>query len=132
MFLKNVKIMSTLVGGALFLSNQLVAQETAKELYDENCGTCHQADGGGVPFQQPELIDSIKVLGDKKELIKFVMEGTVNSPNMDSEWGNVMPAFDYLDSVEMSKILTYIRTSFGNNASPITEQDVEDVLKEQS
>lgn len=132
MSFKNLMITSTLVGGALFLSSSLVAQETAKDLYNENCGTCHQADGGGVPFQQPELIDSVKVLGDKKDLIKFVMEGTANSPNMDSEWGNVMPAFDYLDSSELSKILTYIRTSFGNNASPITQQDVEDVLKEQS
>lgn len=132
MSFKILKTASTLFGGALFLSSAVLAQETAKELYDENCGTCHQADGGGVPFQQPELIDSVKVLGDKKELIKFVMEGTADSPNMDSEWGNVMPAFDYLDSAELSKILTYIRTSFGNNASPVTVQEVEDVLKEQS
>lgn len=133
---RNIKIMSTLMVGALFTSvvtpfmalagDDAVAK--GKVVYDEYCSSCHQATGSGVPFQQPPLKGSAKVLGDKSALIKFLEVGTVNSVEF-SDWNNIMPAFDFLSAAEKANVLTYIRQAFENKASAVSEKDVVDALK---
>lgn len=100
------------------------AETAGARLYGEHCLTCHQADGYGVPFQQPALAESEVVLGESKALIQYVLAGTEFSEPGTSEWSNVMPGFPQLSDRELAAVLTYIRQSFGNAADAVSEHDV--------
>ena len=94
-------------------------------LYDEYCMTCHQADGYGVPFQQPPLAGSPMVTGPVEPLIAFVIEGSEGQPSRVSEWESLMPGFTALKDDELAAIMTHIRSSFGNHAGSITKDMVQ-------
>ncbi|MBC7722571.1 MAG: c-type cytochrome, partial [Pedobacter sp.] len=46
-----------------------------KAVYQKECLSCHQADGGGVPHLNPPLYESTNVVGDKKKIIAIVLKG---------------------------------------------------------
>ena len=90
-----MKIISMLAGTAavLVLAGALMAQSAkpakpalsnsglqasiarGKQVYAEQCLSCHQADGGGVSNMNPPLIKTKWVLGDKSTLIHIVLKG---------------------------------------------------------
>ncbi len=99
-----------------------------KEVYTKYCIACHQKDGGGVPRLNPPIIKTEYVLGDKSRLVKIILKG-FNQPLEieDEEYTNPMPAQPHLTDAQISNVLTYIRNSFGNKASAITEAEVKAV-----
>ncbi|MCG2460231.1 cytochrome c [Flavobacteriaceae bacterium F89] len=107
---------------------EYVAQ--GKVLYAEHCLSCHQEDGGGAGNMNPPLIQTSYVLGDRATLIKVLLNG-MSQEEIDGEsYYNVMPSFSYLTDTDIAHVLTYVRNSFGNNASAITVEDVAEVRKE--
>ena len=44
----------------------------------------------------------------------------------DQAYNGVMPAFSQLSDAELAAVLTHIRTNWGNSASPITADQVEE------
>jgi mono/diheme cytochrome c family protein len=98
------------------------------KLYEQYCLSCHQADGSGVPKLNPPLINTSYVTGDKKKLIQWVLKGSEENMPIDGKYySNNMPPQNYLKDEEIADILTYIRNSFGNKASPITTTDVKNI-----
>jgi cytochrome c553 len=99
-------------------------------LYRQHCGTCHQYDGHGVPGMYPPLVNTMSVQGDPSKLIKMVLEG-ITSPTEGREetYAGVMPPQDYLSDEQISEILTYIRTVFGEKSSAVSKSEVEGVRK---
>lgn len=98
-----------------------------KALYLQYCVTCHQADGGGVPNLNPPLIKTPYVLGDKKRLVKIILQGLNEDIEIDGEiYANAMPAFSMKDQ-EIANVLTYVRNSFGNKGSAVTAAEVKRV-----
>ncbi|HTD94920.1 MAG TPA: cytochrome c [Chitinophagaceae bacterium] len=96
-----------------------------KKVYDTNCLTCHQADGGGVPNLNPPLEKTSWVLGSKTRLINVVLKGMNQHLEIDGErYSNVMAPFNHLTDQQISDVLTYIRNSFKNKASAVTVGDV--------
>jgi mono/diheme cytochrome c family protein len=97
----------------------------SKQLYSTFCSPCHQQDGKGAPGNIPPLAASEWVQGDKVPLIDIVLHGMndVIEVNGDSYIG-IMPAYHFLSDEDLALILTYIRQNFGNNAGPVSEQDV--------
>ena len=93
-------------------------------LYADNCLVCHQADGGGVPFMQPPLDGSSVVLGEARDLADFVLNGTVDREDWQSDYQNRMPGFAHLGDADLAAILTYVRGSFGNSAGAVSAEDV--------
>lgn len=96
-----------------------------KELYVQNCGSCHQANGSGVPGMYPPLQGTKTVKGDKKKLIRIILEGQegkieVKGRSYDQE----MPAQDHLKNEEIAKILSYVRKEFAGEASEVSLGDV--------
>jgi mono/diheme cytochrome c family protein len=68
------------------------------------------------------------VSGDKKKLIKWVLQGSVEKVPIDGQtYSNNMPPQNYLTDQQVADILTYIRSSFGNKATAITVADVKAV-----
>ena len=98
-----------------------------KTVYMQNCAACHQADGGGVGDLNPPLSKTNYVLGDKTRLINVVLKGLSQQPVDGEKYGNAMPPLNYLTDKQIGDVLTFIRSSFGNRASAVTEQEVKKI-----
>jgi len=91
--------------------------ETSQETYAAWCGRCHNFNGKGVPGLYPGLDSSLIVTADAKLLARLVLDGGFAN--------NAMPAFrDVLNDQQAAEILSYIRTSWSNKASPITPAEI--------
>jgi len=100
----------------------LIAQ--GKAVYTETCLSCHQADGGGVDGMNPPLIKTSYVLGDKTRIVKVVLNGLQGVDIDGEEYNNAMPSYDFLTDQQIAAVLTYVRNSFGNKATPISAAEV--------
>ena len=96
-----------------------------KQLFTQNCMPCHQKDGMGVSGMNPPLSRTSYVLGDKKQLIGIVLNGLSGGIEINGEtYSNSMGSFTMLKDKEIALILSYVRSSFGNDAGPVSEQEV--------
>ena len=93
-------------------------------LYADNCLVCHQVDGGGVPFMQPPLDGSAVALDDPEVFADFVLRGTIDREDWASDYQNRMPGFAHLGDADLAAILSYVRKSFGNDAGPVSADEV--------
>jgi len=102
---------------------------SGKQLYTQYCLACHQEDGAGVPNLNPPLINTSYVVGDKTKLISWVLKGspTEKVPIDGNNYSNNMPSQAGLKDDEISKILTYVRSHFGNKASAVSASEVKAV-----
>lgn len=103
---------------------------------DAHCATCHQTNGAGLNAIYPPLPGSPWVTGDKERLIKLTLHGLwgpieVMGKNYGPEKGTPpMTAFGaLLNDKEVAAVLTYVRNTWGNKASPVTASEVEQVRK---
>ena len=84
-------------------------------LYIEYCAECHQTDGSGWSTLYPRLAGNpIVTLHDPEQIIVTVTYGQ----------GSMMSFQEKLTSQEIASILTYIRNSWGNQASPVDSRQV--------
>lgn len=96
------------------LTAPAIASADGKALFNDNCSACHQVTGKGVKGAFPALAGSPFVQGDAKIVTTTVLNGRAG-----------MPAFkDDLADADLSAILTYVRTSWGNKASVVAPKDV--------
>jgi glucose/arabinose dehydrogenase/cytochrome c553 len=101
-----------------------------EKIYNTYCAACHQRDGKGASGRFPPLANTDWVTGDKNKLIKIVMQGLQGEIAVNGEtYNNVMPPHNFLSDEEISKILTYVRQSFGNKASAVSAEEVSKVRK---
>jgi len=99
-----------------------------KMVYTNICLACHMADGGGVPTLNPPLIKTTYVLGDKPTLIKIVLNGFKEDVEINGQtFSNNMTPHSDLKDRQIADVLTYVRKSFGNQASVITAAEVKKV-----
>lgn len=110
---------------ALQLPAQPPALKRGAALYDTHCSSCHQKDGKGVPRLIPPLVGTDYVYGDKKRLIRILLNG-LNEPIVvqEEEYYSPMASFGHLSDAEIADILTYVRKKFGAGAGPITVAEV--------
>ncbi|WP_342616167.1 cytochrome c [Rhodoferax sp. GW822-FHT02A01] len=98
-------------------------------IYLNNCSACHRSDGQGAGRTFPTLSHSSAVAaGDTTSLVRIVLQGsampyTVTAP---SELG--MPPFGWrLSNTDIADVLSFVRSSWGNNADAVTAQSVAQV-----
>ncbi len=101
--------------------------EHGKQVYDRICTTCHQPDARGMANVFPPLAQSDFLMHDVDRAIGVLVAGlqgpvTVNGKKFDG----VMPDFS-LSNEEIAAVLSYVRTSFGNEGSHVTPGDVQRV-----
>lgn len=106
----------------------VVTKVSGKEIYTLHCQTCHQVDGAGAQNMIPPLSKTSYVTGQKERLIRIVLHGltgkiTVNGDIYESE----MPPQNTLTDQEIAAVLSYVRSSFGNKASAVREEEVKKV-----
>ncbi len=110
---------------AAFSAGAATAQDDAgKTGYETHCAVCHQYDGGGVPFMQPELFARPRANGEKGGVIDMILFGSAAPGAGQGEYSNEMPSFDFLSDKEIAAIATYVRTNFENNGGAVTADDV--------
>lgn len=108
----------------------LAADTTAQlingeKVFTNNCVSCHQSNGLGVPNLAPPLSETEYVTGDKERLIGIVLNGFNEDVEIKGEYySNPMPSFDYLTDEEIADVLTFVRNSFNNQAAAITPEEV--------
>ena len=68
--------------------------------------------------------------GDKDRLIKIILEGMEGPIEVNGkQYSAVMPQHNFLSDKEIADVLTYIRSDFGNSASPVSEEEVANLRK---
>ncbi len=82
-------------------------------VYATNCTGCHQDRGQGAPNVAAALAGSKIVTGRPDGVLRVLLNGK------DGSIGEMPPLGQSLSDDQLSQVLTYIRGSFGNNASPI-------------
>ena len=95
------------------------------KIYEQACATCHMPDGSGVPGMQPALVGSKVLSGPATMVIKVLLLGPDKAlPPHKAAGGNQMPQFDSLSDEEIASVASYVRKTFGKNASAVTPAQV--------
>lgn len=103
-------------------------EHPGKVVYNKYCLTCHQADGSGVPGMHPPLGVGSWVGKDPNELIAIMMKGLSGKIEVNGEvYKNFMPSHAQLTDEQLADVLSYIRSSFGNNFEAVTPEMVQKV-----
>lgn len=106
-------------------------------LYEQACLPCHQPGGKGLAGVYPSLVESDWVTGDAGRLIRIVLHGLtdpieVNGKSFQTETPTIMPSFAGLTDEQIASLLTYLRSSFGNEAESVSADLVYKVRLETS
>jgi len=95
-------------------------------VYGTNCASCHGASGQGLAGAFPALAGNPAVTGDAGGVIGIVANGLHGQIKVNGQTFNgAMPSWHgKLTDAQIAAVITYIRTSWGNKASPVTEAQV--------
>jgi len=117
------------------LVGSAVAQD-GKLRYEQLCGACHGNDGrGDLDGAHPPLADSAWVKGAPDRLIQVVLHGLMGEITVPSKYSAqatydlVMPPQGSLTDDQIARILTYVRSSWGNKEAAVTVAMVRDLRK---
>jgi len=110
-------------------TNRISSQQVSrgKLLYLQHCVICHQASGQGAAGTFPPLAKSDFLMADKERSIRALVEGlsgpiTVNGRNYDGAMPPVV-----LNDAQVADVLTFVRTTFGNNGDAVTVAEAKQV-----
>lgn len=97
------------------------------ELY-ARCATCHQANGEGIAGSFPPLAGSEWVTGNAAVPIRIVLHGVRGPLTVKgTPYNGAMMAYgtgQAMTDAEVAAVLTYVRTTLGNNAAAVTAEQV--------
>jgi mono/diheme cytochrome c family protein len=95
-------------------------------IYNANCASCHQMNGKGSAGSFPPLAGNSTVTGPADKVIHIVKNGLTGSIKVNgTTYNGMMPAWkSSLSNADIAAVITYIRSSWGNHASAVTEKQV--------
>lgn len=96
-----------------------------QEVYNSTCAMCQQADGQGVPNLFPPLAGSEWVTGDVARLADVPLKGLSGKITVKGvSYNGSMPALPSLTDADIAHVLTFVRGTWGNKATPVTVEEV--------
>ena len=99
--------------------------------YVQFCSNCHREDGGGVAGIFPPLVQNPTVTSaDPVTLVHITLTGSQTAQTATHPRVWTMPAFARLSDQEVAEILSFMRSSWGNNTKSVTPSDVAKVRAE--
>jgi mono/diheme cytochrome c family protein len=105
------QVRSQTVAQASISPDQLAA---GKALYEDNCSSCHQSNGKGMPGQVPALAGNSAVTAPEPyNVIMAMLQGFAPQ----GSWG-AMGSFAKLSNEQIADIANYVRVAWGNDADP--------------
>jgi mono/diheme cytochrome c family protein len=100
-------------------SRGLAAADAGARIYNGSCIACHQEDARGIPGVYPSLVGSPVVLGDPGVLALWVVKGRRPSSMPAGRYPTTMMQFGWMNAQDAAALLTYLRSSHGNEAPPV-------------
>jgi cytochrome c553 len=96
------------------------------KLYEKNCAQCHGAQGEGVAGAYPALNGTVAINRDNTaNLIQAVLHGGYSPATQSNPRPFGMPPYQLLfNDREIASVLTYIRQSWGNSGSTVSELEI--------
>jgi mono/diheme cytochrome c family protein len=104
-----------------------------KVVYENNCLSCHQAAGQGVPGVFPPLAGSEWVVGAPETLVQIILHGLQGPLQVaGTSYNGAMPAWkDVLRTEEIAAVATYIRQMPPNQGGAVAPALVTQVQQAQ-
>lgn len=98
-------------------------------LYQNFCAKCHRSDGNGKPNKYPKLVGDASVLAENPtSLIRLMLEGGKTAHTKGGPKPEEMPGFaDKFTDQQIAEVLSFVRNSWGNNASRVTTRQVSSI-----
>lgn len=109
-------------------------EELGAKLYEQNCASCHQSNGKGLPGVFPPLAASATVEeADPSAHIRTILFGLQGVTIDGVQYSAAMPAFgERFSDAEISALVNYERNSWGNSGKKTTPVEVRTLRKEQA
>lgn len=97
-----------------------------QQLYEDHCASCHGSDGLGQGEAYPALAGNRAVTMPKVDnLLQTLLYGGFNAATKGYPRPFGMPPFaPTLSDAEIARILSYVRSAWGNNARSVSTSDV--------
>jgi len=101
------------------------------QVFSQSCAGCHGATGMGQPGVFPPLAGNSYVTGPPTAVVHTVLYGLTGKIVVKGgTYNGTMPAWKgNLSNADIAAAISYIRSSWGNKASAVTEADVAKVTK---
>jgi mono/diheme cytochrome c family protein len=98
----------------------------AAAIYVANCSGCHGAAGQGAINIAPALAANPSVTGNPKMVIHVVLDGSAGPiTERGITWTGSLPPWNgTLSDAQLAAVISYIRSSWGNKAGPVSERQV--------
>jgi mono/diheme cytochrome c family protein len=101
-----------------------------QKTYNQYCMACHQSNGMGASGRFPPLNGTDWVIGEKERLVHLILNGMEGEIEVNGEiYDGLMPQHSFLNDDQIADVLTYIRTNFGNEASSLSAEEIENYRK---
>ena len=110
------------------VSDRIESEDKAigQKIYNQYCMACHQSNGMGASGRFPPIVGTDWVTGSKKRLVHLILNGMEGEIEVNGEiYDGLMPQHSFLNDDQIADVLTYIRTNFGNEASSLSAEEVE-------
>jgi mono/diheme cytochrome c family protein len=105
-----MKIAGKLAIALGLIATPAMAQDAGQTAYTADCSACHQANGQGMTGAFPALAGNAVVKGDPAAVIGVVLNGRGGMPGFKADLGDA----------EVAAAVSYIRSAWGNAASPVS------------
>lgn len=96
-------------------------------IFTDTCSACHTRSGAGVEHLFPKLAGNVVATqDDPASLIRIVIAGGRAAATDERPTSPAMPSLGFrLNDDEVAAVVTYVRNSWGNTASPVSAETVE-------
>jgi alcohol dehydrogenase (quinone), cytochrome c subunit len=107
------------------------ASKSGAMIYLDNCAACHRPDGVGYEQVFPRLAGNpIVQAGNPQSIVTIVLDGSQTPRTARTPAQFTMPGFAWrLSDKDVVDVVNFIRTSWGNSASPASAADVAKIRK---
>jgi mono/diheme cytochrome c family protein len=115
-----------------FAPSSSTSSALGAQIYGNNCATCHQPEGTGVPGAFPPLKgDPVVLSADPSVHIRVILQGVYDKEIGGTKYAAPMPSFaGQLKDEEIAAVASHERTSWGNQAPIVTAADVAKIRAE--
>jgi mono/diheme cytochrome c family protein len=112
------------------LPRDIATMQLAEKLYRTHCEDCHGAEGQGAVEAYPALAANRGVTSKRfTNVIAAIVHGGFGPATLRNPRPYGMPPFaQKLNQREIAAVATYIRASWGNDASPISEMEIQSYM----
>jgi len=100
--------------------------KTGEAIFVDTCSACHTREGAGIEHIFPKLAGNvITTQNDPASLIRIVIAGGRAAATEARPTAPAMPSLGYrLNDDQIAAVVTYVRNSWGNAASPVSAEAV--------